>query len=121
MPNLQTLAQQILLHGPHKQESTPRRIRALFDSVFLFDTTSASLVWEHQYYPQYYIQASKFRAGTLKKGGAVEGEKKGVFWATVKGNQRETGQVLWFEQGPLAGLVRVEFGAVGVSPRCVWR
>lgn len=113
MAALQTLAHKILLNGPYKKESTPRRIRALFDSVFLFDTTSASLVWEHPYYPQYYIQASKFRAGTLKKGDALEGESKGVFWATVRGKQRETERALWFEQGPLAGLVRVEFGAVG--------
>lgn len=115
MANLTKLAQDLSTHGPYKQEKTPRRIRALFGSVFLFDTTSAQLVWEHPNYPQYYIQASEFRAGTLKKEDAVA-KSKGVFWAAVKVKEREmeTGTVLWFEQGKLAGLVRLPFGVMGL-------
>lgn len=87
-------------------------MRALFDNVFLFDTTVAHYVWEHPYYPQYYVPATEFRDGVLFKREQVGGG--GVCWAVVKGKQRETGRVLWFVDGVLAGLVRVDFGAVGL-------
>lgn len=33
--------------GPHKIEETPRRVRGLFDSEWVFDTTHARHVWEY--------------------------------------------------------------------------
>lgn len=121
-PSLLPLAHHLMMHGPHKQESTPRRVRALFDSVFLFDTTSAQHVWEHPYYPQLYVPATEFKRGVLQKGELVEESgKQSVFGAVLKSNRetggndraRETSRVLWFEGGVLGGLVRVDFGDVG--------
>lgn len=112
------LAQNLLRSGPHKFERTPRRVRALFDSVFLFDTTRAIHVWEHAYYPQYYIPATEFKPGVLTKNGPVEGTEGGdseAYWATIQGreNGRQIRNVLLFEEGKLRGLVKIEFGAVG--------
>ena len=33
------LAQNLLANGPHKLEKTRRRVRALYDSLYIFDTT----------------------------------------------------------------------------------
>lgn len=113
-----TLAQNLLRNGPHKLEHTSRRVRALFDSVFLFDTTAAIYVWEHEYYPQFYIPAVDFNPGVLTKKGPVEGterENTKAYWATVQGRKdgQEIEKVLLFEGGKLGGLVRIQFGAIG--------
>lgn len=111
-PSLEELAQKLITSGPHKVEVTPRRVRALFDGVFLFDTTSACHVWEHKYYPQYWVPATSFAPGVLTKGKAV-GSDGSAFLGTAKGNAKSTDRVLIFEKGPLEGLVRVEFKAAG--------
>ena len=37
--SLTKLAQKLLATGPHKLEKTSRRVRALYDNVYIFDTT----------------------------------------------------------------------------------
>ena len=37
--SLAELARNLLASGPHKLEKTSRRVRALFDHLFVFDTT----------------------------------------------------------------------------------
>ena len=37
--SLTKLAQNLLADGPHKLEKTSRRIRALYDNLYIFDTT----------------------------------------------------------------------------------
>jgi hypothetical protein len=113
-PSLEELAQKLISSGPHKVELTPRRVRALFDGAYLFDTTSARHVWEHQYYPQFWVPATSFAPGVLTKGKAV-GSDDFAFLGTAKGNAKSTDRVLIFEKGPLEGLVRVEFKAAGKS------
>ncbi|KAG8525858.1 uncharacterized protein KY384_000618 [Bacidia gigantensis] len=108
---LKDLALKLLKEGPHKIEKTPRRVRGLFDGDYVFDTTQASHVWEHPFYPQFYVPASAFRGGTLIKGSAVNDELS-AFLSALRGNNRSTDRVLSFEKGPLAGLVRVEAGAI---------
>ena len=48
----------------------------------------------------------------MTKNDAVDKEES-AFLATLKGKNRETDRVLSFEKGPLAGLVRFEFAAMG--------
>ena len=37
--SLTKLAQELLANGPHKLEKTSRRVRALYDDIYIFDTT----------------------------------------------------------------------------------
>ena len=115
LPNISAslvkLAQKLLAQGPHKLEKTDRRVRGLFDGVYLFDTLDASHVWEHPYYPQFYIPSNSVKRGLLTKGESVDKEES-AFLATLKGKDRSTDRVISFEKGPLAGLVRIEFDAL---------
>ncbi|KAL9002180.1 MAG: hypothetical protein Q9188_004876 [Gyalolechia gomerana] len=110
-PDLPQLAKKLITDGPHKQEKTPRRVRTMFDREWLFDTTSASHVWEHPYYPQIYIPTSAIKADQLTKTASIDKDES-VFSATIKSPNKETDRVLVFEKGALAGLTRVEFGAM---------
>ena len=110
--SLTKIALDLLSKGPHKLEQTPRRVRALYDTVWIFDTTSARHVWEHPWYPQYYIPTSAVKSGLLTKNDAVDKEGS-AFLATLKGKSESMDRVLVFEKGKLAGLVRFEFGAMG--------
>lgn len=38
-PSLAKLAQELIVNGPHKLERTNRRVRALYDNTYIFDTT----------------------------------------------------------------------------------
>lgn len=99
--------------GPHKVESTPRRVRALFDGVWLFDTTKARHVWEHKYFPQFWVPVESVTPGVLTKGDAIDSDAS-AFTAVAKGKGKTTSRVLIFEKGPLAGLVRFEFKSLGM-------
>ncbi|KAM0795356.1 hypothetical protein BDR22DRAFT_826087 [Usnea florida] len=111
MSGLVKLAQNLLAKGPHKLEKTSRRVRALYDNLYIFDTTEAQHVWEHPYYPQFYVPSSAIKSGLLTKNEAID-DNKSAFLATLKGEDRSTDRVLTFEKGPLSGLVRFEFSAL---------
>ncbi|MCP5031654.1 MAG: DUF427 domain-containing protein [Actinomycetia bacterium] len=49
------------VHG----EPTAKRIRVVLAGHILVDSISARLVWEHQYYPHYYIPAADVANGVL--------------------------------------------------------
>lgn len=107
------LARDLLAKGPHKLEKTSRRVRGLYDSAYIFDTTQARHVWEHPYFPQYYVPKSEVQDGILSKKEAVDQEES-AFILDLKGKSKSTDRVLMFEKGPLAGLVRFEFAALGI-------
>ena len=115
--SLESLALKLISSGPHKVEATPRRVRALFGGVWLFDTISARHVWEYQYYPQFWVPISSFAPSVLTKGKAIDSNGS-AFLGVVKGNTKSTDRVLIFEKGPLEGLVRVEFKAIGKCCGC---
>jgi hypothetical protein len=94
-------------------ESTPRRVRALFDGIYVFDTITAKHVWEHKYFPQFWVPISAVNPSLLTKGKAVDSSNS-AFLASVKGKSRSIDRVLIFEKGPLEGLVRFEFKALGM-------
>ena len=89
-----------------------RRVRGLYDGVYIFDTTDARYVWEHPWYPQFYILSSSVAPGLLAKYESVD-EEESAFLATLKGKTKSTNRVIIFEKGPLAGLVRFEFSVLG--------
>lgn len=87
-------------------------MRGLYDGVYVFDTTEARFVWEHPYYPQFYIPNSAVKDDVLTKDESVDREGS-AFLATLKGKHKSTDRVIVFEKGPLARLVRIEFAALG--------
>ena len=84
----------------------------MFDGSYIFDTLEPRHVWEHPYYPQYYVPSSAIKSGALTKNDPVDKEDS-AFLATLKGKDKSTDRVISFEKGPLAGLVRFEFVAMG--------
>jgi len=108
MSDIETLANALISNGPVKVEATPRRVRALFDGVWLFDTIEAKHVWEKKSFPQFWVPLKSVAEGVLTKGDAFDSEKT-AFKATAKGQEKSTPHVVIFEKGPLAGLVRFEF------------
>ncbi|KAI1371202.1 DUF427-domain-containing protein [Hypoxylon crocopeplum] len=108
------LGRKLLSEGPIKTLATPRRIRILFNNVYVADTTAALFVWEHQYYPYYYVPRDAFAQGVLKPQQPLPGSKDSKFWtAELSVGDASTNRVLGFEdgEGVLAGLVRVQFDA----------
>lgn len=57
---LRRLVQRLARDGPVKYESTQKRIRLLFNGAIVADTTEALYVWEHKFYPQYYLPMKAF-------------------------------------------------------------
>lgn len=58
--SLKALVRNLALNGPIRAIPTPKRIRLLFNGAFIADTTSAIYVWEHEYYPQFYLPMNAF-------------------------------------------------------------
>lgn len=94
-------------------EETPRRVRGLFDGLYYFDTTRARYIWEHAYYPAFYIPVQDVKASSLAKIESVDKDES-AFLSQLKGGSKSTDQVIWFEKGPLTGLIRFEFAALGL-------
>ncbi|KAL9586245.1 MAG: hypothetical protein Q9212_001021 [Teloschistes hypoglaucus] len=59
-------------NGSLKIEPTYRRVRGQFDTHWLFDTTSAYHVWEHPYYPQYYVPLAAIEGYWIVREEAVD-------------------------------------------------
>lgn len=126
MPDsLPALARNLLQHGPKKILATSRRIRVIFHGRIIVDTTKAVYVWEHDFYPQYYIQQGEVTSKFLKWKGDVEsiriGDSDNVYATqkileVVTGNGSDaahTDRVLSFNGGQLDGLIKLEFGSMG--------
>ncbi|KAF8857717.1 DUF427-domain-containing protein [Acephala macrosclerotiorum] len=108
---LQTLASTLITPGPHKVESTPRRVRALFGGKFIVDAISAKHVWEHKYFPHFWVPITSVVPGILSKGAAFDKDET-AFQGFVTVEGRSTDRVMLFEKGPLEGLVRFDFKAM---------
>jgi len=94
-----------------KIESTLRRVRILFNKKIIADTTSAKLVWEHPYYPTYYLPATDIQTKYLEMTQKTD-DGDGHICKLIVGS-RETDKVRWFENGQLSGLVRFQFSEMG--------
>jgi len=111
MSDLLTLGEKLITAGPHKTEPTPRRVRGLLGGKYIFDTTSAVYVWEHPYYPYFYIPESEFADGALEK---LDSEGKTCYHqAKLSAGGKTTDRVLTFDpSGALGNLVRIEVMAL---------
>jgi uncharacterized protein (DUF427 family) len=96
-----------------KIESTPRRVRVLFNKQVIADTKDAKFVWEHQYYPIYYIPSTDIQTKYLEKVKKTDDGDGHVCKLAV--GDRGTDKVLWYEKGQLSGLVRFQFSEMGTS------
>ncbi len=109
---LKGLARELLEKDPLKMERTARRVRVLYDNVYLADSTSAYHVWEHEYYPQFYFRTSELQVNHVSR--EPIGNDDAVSFVTYKGLTRSDGTALMFTKGKLAGLTRFEFGQMGL-------
>ncbi|RQM05329.1 hypothetical protein DH86_00001860 [Scytalidium sp. 3C] len=62
---LPALGEKLSKDGPQRIERTPRRLRGLHSGKWLFDTTKAIYVWEHPYYPYFYIPRAALASGVV--------------------------------------------------------
>lgn len=110
--SLEALGEKLVTQGPHKLEGTSRRVRGLLGGIYIFDTLEAKYVWEHPYYPYFYIPKSSLAKGALEK---VDPNTKKRYWiGRLKAGGKSTERVLVFDpSGPLENLVRIEVSALG--------
>ena len=104
------MAEDLLKSGPVKLEDSPRRIRALLYGKFIFDSTNTKLVWEHPYYPSYYLPRDALQNAELAHE-AVSKPGYTVFDIAVGSEVKHRAAVL-FNEGPLSGFVRLDAGAM---------
>ena len=64
--DLRDLGRRLLAHGPVKTLRTPRRVRIRLGGAWVADTTAALYVWEHPWYPYYYVPRADFVPGALR-------------------------------------------------------
>jgi len=98
-PDLPSLALK-LLNAPQapKSHPTPRRIRILFNGVYIADTcsssssSSAKFLWEIPYYPYYYLPWSAFPSRpSAAKGSSAKGEVQWKMLQEVKQDKKLDG------------------------------
>ncbi|OAG09602.1 DUF427-domain-containing protein [Paraphaeosphaeria sporulosa] len=117
--DLTKLAQKLASEGPHKIEATPRRVRALFGGSYVLDTTKAYHVWEHPYYPQFYIPSTALTpSANLTKNSSVSGTSDKVHFGTLSVTNKTTNtrtttdRILIFSTKDLKDLVKIDFAAL---------
>jgi len=90
-------------------EPTSKRIRVLFGSEFIVDTTSAKLVWTHKWYPHYFFKVEDVPEKYLTK--SLKSSENELYDLAV-GDRKVEAAVTKYVQGDLAGLVSFDFGSV---------
>jgi uncharacterized protein (DUF427 family) len=95
-------------------EPSPKRVRAFLGGHPVFDTTSARLVWEVPYYPQYYVPRSDVRADLVPTGRTKTSRSRGVGnLHTVRVSEAEAVEAATtYDESPvdeLRDLVRFKF------------
>ncbi|KAM0721948.1 hypothetical protein Q7P37_002874 [Cladosporium fusiforme] len=124
-PTLKDLAIKLATQGPVRALPTPRLIRLLFNGAFIAQTTTAVFVWEHPYYPQYYIPASslissKAHGFTAKQGEEIktpDGATIAHEYTLTVGSRSTSACVIFTDDltGPgavLSGMAKVDFNAM---------
>jgi uncharacterized protein (DUF427 family) len=101
--------------SPIRTLPTSKRIRGYLNSSLLFDTTAALLVWEHQYFPYYWIPKSDFAEGTavFSKDKPISGIESSTFSVSTgaEGKGKEIKALVVPEgfNSELAGYVKIDF------------
>lgn len=97
----------------------------IHNHTYIVDTTRAVLVWEHDYYPQFYVAQSDLQNCKLSDKQEVHPDGKAaaaVVELTISAqdgiDEVKTDRVVRFANdeslGPIAGMVRLEFGSMGM-------
>ncbi|WPH03825.1 Hypothetical protein R9X50_00670800 [Acrodontium crateriforme] len=121
--DLAKLARKLGTEGPFRTMPTPRMVKALFGGVYVFRTTKAVFVWEHRFYPHFYIPKSAITQSegvTLETGESIldVGGKVIAHQCTLKAGSKSTQRVIAFSDDlsgaaePLKGLIKIEFPAM---------
>jgi uncharacterized protein (DUF427 family) len=108
-----------------KTLTTPRLVRILFGGEYIVQTTSALFVWEHPYYPQYYVPKaalleSKAQNLTVTQDEPIKDTSDTVIAHrhTLSVSSKQTNECIIFASdlsgpaSPLANLARISFGAM---------
>lgn len=122
--SLGELAKYMIQHGPRKTLATSRRVRVIHNHIYIVDTTRTTLVWEHNYFPHFYIPREEIQHCVLKDKHEVQYD--GTIGAAVVEllvpahdglDEVKTDRVIRFADderlGAIAGMVRLEFGSMG--------
>ncbi|KAI1808576.1 DUF427-domain-containing protein [Daldinia bambusicola] len=114
--DLLKLGNELLEKGPVKTLATPRRVRIQLNGAYVADTTAALFVWEHEYYPYYYVPKASFSPQRLRL--RLRHPDSECHTAVLAAGERTTDRALVFGDAlpnpackPLEGMVRVEFAA----------
>jgi uncharacterized protein (DUF427 family) len=90
---------------------TSRRVRGLLNGQFIFDTTSAKLVWETKYSPEYWIPRVSFLpTASFVEDAAISGIQSSTSKLSVGDKTIPALIVPDAFDTELAGYVKVEFG-----------
>jgi Domain of unknown function (DUF427) len=124
MTSLKGIAKHMLDNGPRKMVPTSRRVRVLFNNSYIVDTTEAIHVWEHDYFPQYYIPVTELNNCTWQSQEDIK-TKDGSLGASIVSikvpgpksvDEKTTDRAIVFSStaGQLSGLVKLEFNSMGM-------
>ena len=112
--------------GPVKVLPTLRLVQLRFNGLIILKTTNAQYIWEHPYYPQFYLPKSELLSNSrhiplqVHEGEALHSEDGtliGNQW-TIRVADRSIDKVVAFSDGltgaaePLRGLVKIDFASV---------
>lgn len=95
----------------------PRRIRAMVDETVVVDTRRATYVWEHPYYPRFYVPFGDVDPALVGSGIATEETDQGTveIHDLVQGERTEPGAIRHVVRSDVPGLedtCRLSWGAV---------
>ncbi|KEY67098.1 hypothetical protein S7711_07073 [Stachybotrys chartarum IBT 7711] len=68
MSDLLQLGERLLRDGPKRLQPACRRVRVIHNGATIVDTAKAFYVWEHDYYPQFYVPLSDLKHSQWKDG-----------------------------------------------------
>ena len=124
LSSLKKLALKLGTDGPVKTLQTQRKVQILYGGTYILQTTNAVFVWEHPYYPQYYVPKSELETWSKKHNytfspGEDFTSENGNSLATqytLSVGSKSTDNVLAFSDSlrgkaeELQGLVKLDFG-----------
>jgi uncharacterized protein (DUF427 family) len=96
-------------------EQGPKRVRVCLNGELVADTRTPFLVWEHPYYPTYYLPASDVRASLIPTGETEPASGRGdgeVLHVKVATATAERAAVRYPDVPALRDLVRLDWNAM---------
>lgn len=123
--NLQDVVAKLVKHGPHSIASASgRKIRTVINGIIAVDTVHADYVWEHPYYPQFYVPFKELHHDLIVNRELVAGirdPESGNFGAEIwsypktSDSREKKCTYVHFLRGKLKDYVRFTFKEMGWS------